>query len=115
MRFWLAEATTALPFVLLVGLTGSGCAHAQVDYLAPIAGPAGSPCEDTAPDCADVCSAHSGSASPCSLSTPIGTYLRCSCTFQVDIWCLWKHAFPEASVLPGLIARLPVAYVALNQ
>ncbi len=71
-----AEATTTLPLFLLAVLAGSGYAYAQPDYLAAIAAPAGSPCEDTAPDCSDICSAHSGSGSACKSSTPIGIYLR---------------------------------------
>ncbi|KAL3155316.1 hypothetical protein ABBQ38_010880 [Trebouxia sp. C0009 RCD-2024] len=50
---------------------------AAPDYLAPI--PAGSlaPCQDTAPDCMDVCGCdHTGIDFACRLSSPIGEYLR---------------------------------------
>ncbi len=104
----LAEATTTLALFLLAVLAGSGYAFAQPDYLAPIAAPAGSPCEDTAPDCNDTCSAHSGSASACNLSTPIGIYLRCALKFQATAA---EHAvaIPYRLCATGLTARPPVA------
>ena len=77
MRSKLAEAATTLLLVLVATFSGTTRVCAQPDFLAPIPAPAGSPCDDTAPDCSDICGAHSGSASACSLDTPIGDYLRC--------------------------------------
>ena len=53
-----------------------------VGFLAPIPAPANSPCEDTAPDCMDVCGCdETGINLACKLSSPIGDYLRCvGCT-----------------------------------
>ena len=47
------------------------------DYLAPIPAGAAAPCQDTAPDCMDVCGCEeSGIGFACRLSSPIGEYLR---------------------------------------
>ncbi len=110
MRFRVAEARTTLPLFLLAVLAGSGYAYAQPDYLAPIAAPAGSPCEDTAPDCNDICSAQSGSASACNLSTPIGIYLRCLLRFQATA-AVHAVAISYRLCATGVTARPPVACV----
>ena len=72
---------SVLCFLLL--LTAATSSSAQVpsasDYLAPIPAPANSPCEDTAPDCMDVCGCDdTGIELACRLSSPIGEYLRCA-------------------------------------
>ena len=104
------SATTTLPLFLLAVLAGSGYAYAQPDYLAPIAAPAGSPCENTARDCNDICSARSGSASACTLSTPIGIYLRCVLRIQA-ITAVHAVAISYRLYATGITARPPVACV----
>ena len=64
--------------VFLLGAAPLRPTTAAPDYLAPI--PAGSPtpCQDTAPDCMDVCGCdNTGIDFACKLSSPIGEYLRC--------------------------------------
>lgn len=50
---------------------------AALDYLAPIPAGSATPCQDTAPDCMDVCGCdETGIDFACKLSSPIGEYLR---------------------------------------
>ncbi|KAL0051300.1 hypothetical protein WJX82_005273 [Trebouxia sp. C0006] len=73
---------SVLCFVLLLNAATSSSAQvpSASDYLAPIPAPANSPCEDTAPDCMDVCGCDdTGIELACRLSSPIGEYLRANC------------------------------------
>ena len=113
----LATAGRLLWLVVMLGATVSLAqpTTAGPDYLAPIPAGSAEPCQDTAPDCMDVCGCdETGIEFACRLSSPIGEYLRYPKQF------LHSHAILSTAIGPdrpclttGPTARRPVASAAL--
>ena len=72
------SARSLLWLVVLLSVASLRPTTAVPDYLAPIPAGSATPCQDTAPDCMDVCGCdETGIDFACKLSSPIGEYLRC--------------------------------------
>ena len=71
------SARSLLSLMVLFCVASLRPTTAVPDYLAPIPAGSATPCQDTAPDCMDVCGCdETGIEFACKLSSPIGEYLR---------------------------------------